>query len=192
MPEAFRAGSLAVVTGAASGIGEALARKAREQGMQLLLSDIDEVKLEKVARALEADFLVCDVSDPSAVEALAARAEDAPSDIGAVFANAGVMKTKPLVKTTPEDWTFMIGVNLIGVANMVRSFTPRLTAQQEASRFVATASVAGLVSAPLTGALVADSPATSAVRFVEYFSISRKMTFIGALSNWVKVVASTA
>jgi len=152
MSDAVRSGALAIITGAASGIGAALADEAKQAGMALLLSDIDEGKLKAKAAALGADYMVCNVAEPGDVERLANRAASIGVPIGAVFANAGVMKTAPLTKTSPEDWAFMISVNLTGMANMVRSFVPLMTEQETASRFIATSSVAGLVSAPLTGA----------------------------------------
>lgn len=163
MSDAIRSGALAVITGAASGIGAALADEAHKSGMSLLLSDIDEAKLKAKAEILGAVHQVCNVADPADVNRLASRAAELGEPIGAIFANAGVMKTAPLIKTSPEDWDFMISVNLTGMANMVRAFVPLMTEQETPSRFVATSSVAGLVSAPMTGAYNATKHAVVSI-----------------------------
>lgn len=151
MSEPLRPGAVAVISGAASGIGAELARALHARGMRLVLTDIAEAPLQAVAQDVSGEAIVCDVSDPAAVDELAGRVRTLDAPLAAVFANAGVMKTGALDEATPEDWAFMMGVNVMGVANMVRSFIPLMKAQSEPSRFVATASVAGLVSAPMSG-----------------------------------------
>ena len=153
MPDYLGPGKLALITGAASGIGERLARTLVGRGMAVLLCDIDGQKLEGLSDELGADFSVCDVRDPDAVSDLAQTVQKNYSEpIGAIFANAGVMKTGRLDETSADDWKFMIDVNVMGVANTIRYLIPILKSQSSASRFVATASVAGLVSAPMSGA----------------------------------------
>ncbi len=152
MPEGVLRSSVCVVTGAASGIGAALARQARQAGFSLLLSDIDTLRLKALAEELEADYCVCDVGSFQDVDALAERATGYSQPIGAVFANAGMMQMGRLVDTPPELWSRLVNVNLLGCANMVRAFVPLLSKQESESHFVATASVAGLVSAPGSGA----------------------------------------
>lgn len=120
--------------------------------MRLVLSDVAAAPLEALAAELDAAFEVCDVGAWRDVDRLARRAADLGAPLGAVFANAGVMKAACLEETSPEDWAFLLHVNVLGVAHMIRSFLPVLRAQASPSRFVATASVAGLVSAPMSGA----------------------------------------
>jgi len=145
-------GTLAIVTGAASGIGAELARALRARGLDLLISDIAAKPLQALATELSCHSFVCDVSDGSAVNQLADRARGNGKPISAVFANAGVMKTARLEDTSERDWEFMVGVNILGVANMMRAFVPLMKDQSTQSRYIATASVAGLVSAPMSGA----------------------------------------
>ena len=145
-------GTLAIVTGAASGIGAELARALHARGLDLLISDIAAEPLQALATELSCHFDVCNVSDGGAVNQLADRARDIGKPISAVFANAGVMKTARLEDTSERDWEFMVGVNILGVANMMRAFVPLMKDQETQSRFIATASVAGLVSAPMSGA----------------------------------------
>lgn len=152
MSEALRPGRIALVTGAAGGIGAALARALHARGMRVVVSDIAAEPLEAVAAELGAPAALCDVGNAAEVDRLARRVADMDAPIGAVFANAGVMKTAALEDTSPADWAFILSVNLLGVANMIRAFVPLMKAEPTPSRFVATASVAGLVSAPLSGA----------------------------------------
>ncbi|WP_084421517.1 SDR family oxidoreductase [Henriciella litoralis] len=163
MVELNPSSSTCVITGAASGIGASLARKASAEGYHLLLTDIDEQGLKAVAAETGADYCLCDVSSPSQVESLADRAANAGRPVGAVFANAGVMQMGQLAETTADVWALIVNVNLIGCANVVRSFVPILTAQKSHSHFVATASVAGLVNAPGSGAYNATKQGVVAI-----------------------------
>lgn len=153
MSNYFSRGKLAIITGAASGIGEQLARSLVARGMSLVICDIDGKRLEELSNELSVDYALCDVRYPHAVSELAQNIQQNFSEpVGAVFANAGVMKTGKIDESTADDWKFMIDVNIMGVANTIRYLVPVLKSQSIASRFIATASVAGLVSAPMSGA----------------------------------------
>ena len=153
MSNYFSRGKLAIITGAASGIGEQLARSLVARGMSLVICDIDGKRLEELSNELSVDYALCDVRYPHAVSELAQNIQRNFSEpVGAVFANAGVMKTGKIDESTADDWKFMIDVNIMGVANTIRYLVPVLKSQSIASRFIATASVAGLVSAPMSGA----------------------------------------
>lgn len=148
------AGKVAVVTGAASGIGLALARAFAAEGMHLVLADVETDTLATVAATFGPDTEVlatgCDVSDPAQVDALRDAAVDRFGTVHVVCNNAGVSIGGPVWDHTPEDWDWVLGVNLFGVVNGIRSFTPLLIAQGE-GHIVNTASMAGLTSPPFMG-----------------------------------------
>lgn len=153
MHDYFSKGKLAVITGAASGIGEQFARTLHSRGMKLMLCDIEGKKLEALSEELNAHSAYCDVGSIKHLNDVAKLImEKIDEEIGAIFANAGVMKTGKIENMSLRDWKFMIDVNIMGVANTISAFIPLLKSQLSPSRFIATASVAGLVSAPMSGA----------------------------------------
>ena len=145
------AGTVAVVTGGASGIGRAMADVFGAAGMKLVIADVDAARAEEAARALkaagaEAVAVPTDVSDPAQVDALAQRALDVFGAVHVVCNNAGVAYGGlPTWESTVDDWQWIVGVNLMGVVHGVRTFTPILIAQGE-GHIVNTASIAGLVT----------------------------------------------
>lgn len=149
------AGKVAVVTGAASGIGLGLARRLAAADMKLVMADIEEDPLRAAAGELEAAGAtvlahVCDVSEGDQVDALA---DAAVGHFGAVHVacnNAGVGGGGPMWELTPHDWEWVLGVNLWGVIHGVRAFVPRMIEAGE-GHVVNTASIAGLTSAPFLG-----------------------------------------
>jgi len=146
---------VAVVTGGASGIGLAVARRAAAEGMRLVLADIDEPGLKVAVDELASGGtsvlgVPTDVSDPGAVEALAAQTVSNFGAVHVVHNNAGVGIGGPMWEVTDTDWKWVLGVNLFGVVNGIRAFVPRFIEQGE-GHVVNTASLAGLVSAPLMG-----------------------------------------
>jgi NAD(P)-dependent dehydrogenase (short-subunit alcohol dehydrogenase family) len=147
-------GKVAVVTGAASGIGLAMARAFAGQGMKVVLADVEEVALEKAVAELpegsEVEAVHCDVSDPAQVDALRDTAVDRFGTVHVVCNNAGVSTGGPIWSHSPADWEWVLGVNLYGVVNGVRSFTPLMVEQGE-GHIVNTASMAGLSSPPFMG-----------------------------------------
>lgn len=150
-------GKTAVITGAASGIGLALAQRAAREGMRLVLADIDEVKLAEAATTLPvaADALVTRRVDVSCEEDIAALADAAFARFGAVHLlcnNAGVGLTRLSWELTSADWEWILGVNLWSVVHAVHYFIPRMLAQADGSHIVNTASVAGLLSTPAMAA----------------------------------------
>lgn len=131
----------AVVTGAASGIGRALAEVLVEGGARVVLADIDLAKVAAVAASLDDAIAVCcDVSDHASVEALAAQAQAALGGIDLIFANAGTILNGPLIKATPEEFDWLMGVNLRGAWSSLTVFARALLAQDEGGRICVTAS----------------------------------------------------
>lgn len=143
--------SVAVITGAASGIGAGLAREAARRGMKLVLADRDDEALEAVARSIgdAAMAVPTDVRDPASVEALAARAFSAHGAVDMLFNNAGVMATGLSWEIPAEKWQQAIDVNIAGIANGLRAFVPRLLAADRPARIVNTASIGGFLPSPL-------------------------------------------
>jgi NAD(P)-dependent dehydrogenase (short-subunit alcohol dehydrogenase family) len=140
-----------VVTGAASGIGRALARRFAAEGMKVVLADVERPALEKAAAELDASggraiAVPTDVSKPEQVDALARRALDAFGAVHVLCNNAGVFTAGPIWEQTLGDWKWVIDVNLWGVIHGIRTFVPILLAQGGEAHIVNTASVAGLVS----------------------------------------------
>jgi len=149
---------VAVITGAASGIGRALAARLAAEGAKLVLSDVEAPALERVVRELEAagaDVLgvPADVSSETDVEALADAAWGRFESVHLVFANAGVMQdVGPVWERPLEDFRWVFGVNLWGPLHCVRSFVPRMLAGGEAGHLVITGSMSGLTVVPGNGA----------------------------------------
>jgi NAD(P)-dependent dehydrogenase (short-subunit alcohol dehydrogenase family) len=147
------AGRSAVVTGAASGIGRALARRCAAEGMAVALADVDEPGLEAARRELAGEgaraiAVRTDVARAENVEALAAAAESAFGPLHLVFNNAGVLVSGRAWTLPLSDWEWVLGVNLFGVVHGVRSFVPRMLAHGQPAHLVNTASVGGLVGGP--------------------------------------------
>jgi NAD(P)-dependent dehydrogenase (short-subunit alcohol dehydrogenase family) len=145
---------VAVVTGAASGIGRAMAEGFADEGMKVVLSDIEEGQLAQVTAELEAAgaqvlSVRADVSKPEQVETLARKSVDAFGGVHVLCNNAGVAVGGPGVGTwesTLDDWNWILGVNLMGVIYGVHTFTPIMLAQEGEGHIVNTASMAGLVT----------------------------------------------
>jgi NAD(P)-dependent dehydrogenase (short-subunit alcohol dehydrogenase family) len=144
---------VAVVTGAASGIGLALAHRFARAGMAVVLADIEAERLAEATREVGAQgartlAVRTDVSKLSDVEALAARAREAFGAVHVLCNNAGVALSGPCWTYTPADWEWLLGVNLWGVIHGVRVFTPMLLAQGGEAHIVNTASLAGVTCPP--------------------------------------------
>jgi len=148
-------GKVAVVTGGASGIGRAVARRLAREGMKLTLVDIELGPLEQAAAELEdagTEVLTqrVDVADAGQMDALAATVLDHFGAVHLVCNNAGVASGGPMWELSTADWEFVLRVNLWGVIHGVRVFTKHLIAQDE-GHIVNTASLAGLISVPGLG-----------------------------------------
>jgi NAD(P)-dependent dehydrogenase (short-subunit alcohol dehydrogenase family) len=145
-------GKVAVVTGAASGIGLAMAQRFAREGMKLTLVDIEAGALDEAAAELAsggADVFAqrVDVSDADSMDGLAQAVLERFGAVHLVCNNAGVATGGPIWDLTTADWEFAMRPNLWGVIHGVRVFTKHLIAQDE-GHIVNTASLAGLVSLP--------------------------------------------
>jgi NAD(P)-dependent dehydrogenase (short-subunit alcohol dehydrogenase family) len=147
---------VAVVTGAASGIGRAMAERFAAEGMRVVLADVDAHALSEAADALKAAgaavlAVPTDVADGASVEALATRTLETFGAVHVVCNNAGVGSPGgPIWERTVADWQWVLGVNLWGVIHGIRVFVPILLRAGE-GHVVNTASMAGLLSSPFLG-----------------------------------------
>ena len=147
-------GKVAVITGAASGLGRAFAEQGAALGMRLVLADIDSDALADTAATLreagaEVVAVPTDVSDAGAVEALARKTLDSYGKAHLLFNNAGVGASGLAWEMSANDWAWVFGVNVMGVAHGVRVFAPIMIGQNEPAHIVNTASVAGFLAPPL-------------------------------------------
>lgn len=175
---------VAVITGAASGLGRAFAQKGAQLGMKLVLADIDGDALSDVVESLAATGadvigLPTDVSDAAQVEALARRALDAYGKVHLLFNNAGVGASGLLWEMSANDWSWVFGVNVMGVAHGVRVFTPIMLRQNEPAHIVNTASVAGLISPPAMGVYNASKHAVVSLTETLYHDLRRVIAPVG-------------
>jgi NAD(P)-dependent dehydrogenase (short-subunit alcohol dehydrogenase family) len=150
-------GRVAVVTGGASGIGLAMAHRFGEEGMRVVLADVEAPALEKAASELAgAGFdvapVVCDVRSFDAVSALADAALARFGAVHVVCNNAGVGSgsSGPMWEHDLRDWDWALGVNVMGVVHGIRAFVPILLRQDDEGHVVNTSSGNGGI-APLVG-----------------------------------------
>lgn len=150
-------GRVAVVTGAASGIGRALANRFVDEKMRVVLADVEAGPLrEAEAELLEshADVLAieADVRELESVEELHQRVIDAYGEVHVLCNNAGVAVTGITWEQSAADWNWALGVNLLGAVNAIRTFLPGMVAHGHEGHVVNTASIGGLVGPPFQGA----------------------------------------
>ncbi len=157
-------GRWVLVTGAASGIGHETALAFARKGADIVAADLDEARLAETVRLVQASgrrclAAGCDVSDPAAVEALAARvaAEAAVPDV--VVNNAGIGFLGPFLDTPLSAWSQVMGVNLMGVVHVSRAFLPEMIVAGGTRRLVNVSSAAGLHAVPNLSAYSASKHA---------------------------------
>lgn len=156
MEHGLVSGNVAVITGAASGIGRGMAERFAAEGIKVVLADVEEkplAKLEAALRAKGATVLAVrtDVSNASAVENLAQQTLDAFGAVHILCNNAGVVCSRPIWEHTLADWEWVLGVNLWGVIHGIRTFVPRMLVQGDKCHIVNTASILGLVGGSRQG-----------------------------------------
>lgn len=147
------AGQVAVVTGGASGIGRGIVDAFAARGLTVVLADVEVGPLEAAVAELDAAGaravgVPIDVRDPGAMTTLAARVLDELGRVDVVCNNAGVVTPRlPTWEQSPEDWRWIIDVNLLGVVNGIRAFVPAMVAAGH-GHVVNTSSIAGLSPIP--------------------------------------------
>lgn len=145
-------GRTAIVTGAASGIGEALSHALAAEGCHLALVDIQEEALERVASALRTEGRrvsthVVDMGDPEAVEATPEAILAAHPEVDLLFNNAGVAMAGTFQEASRRDFEWLMGINFFGVVNMTRAWLPKLQARPDAW-IINVSSIFGIIAPP--------------------------------------------
>lgn len=148
---------VAVITGAASGIGRALAEKCAQDKMKVVISDIDEKGLRRTERKLKREgsdvlSVLTNVSKAKEIEELAKKALEAFGEVHLLFNNAGVAIPKLTWEYELEDWEFVLGINLMGVIYGIRTFIPIMIKQDTECHVVNISSIEGLLSNGVGGA----------------------------------------
>ncbi|MEU6504157.1 SDR family oxidoreductase [Streptomyces californicus] len=149
-------GRVAVVTGAARGVGEALARSLSEAGMRVALLGRERATLREAAEALPGPSLCieCDVTDRAALADAAHGVAAGLGPASVVVANAGIAVSGPFDRTAADLWQRVIDVNLTGSADTARAFLPQLTSTR--GYFLQIASTAAFGAAPMMSAYCAS------------------------------------
>jgi NAD(P)-dependent dehydrogenase (short-subunit alcohol dehydrogenase family) len=170
-------GRTAVITGAASGFGLELARLAVDEGLNVVLVDVQEdalatahADIDERARMQGASTMArrVDVSDANAMDGLGEAVKKSFGAPNLVFNNAGVGSGGLVWENTTADWQWVLGVNVMGVVHGIRVFTPMMLAACKAdadfeAHIVNTASMAGLVNAPTMGVYNASKHAVVSI-----------------------------
>jgi short-subunit dehydrogenase len=185
---------VAVITGAAEGIGRAITARAAQNGMRLVLADINAEKLAQFSDELTASGVLVhaetvDVSKAAQVQRLADAAFERFGNVHLLVNNAGVGLAKPVWETTERDWEWVTGVNLYGVTNALRSFLPRMMEAGEPGHVVNVASIAGLISSSGLAAYNATKFAVVTISEGLYHDLALRGARIGVsvlCPAWVK------
>ena len=180
----------AVLTGAGSGFGLACARLGAQLGMNLVLVDVQQDALDAAAAELQAAGATVlarrvDVSDAVAMQALGEEVQERFGAPHMVFNNAGVGAGGLIWETSPQDWQWVLGVNLMGVVHGVHTFTPMMLQAAAADphwqgHIVNTASMAGLLSPPNMGVYNVSKHAVVALTETLYQDLQLVSTQISA------------
>ncbi|MFF4311348.1 SDR family oxidoreductase [Streptomyces sp. 900105755] len=155
-------GQVAVVTGAARGVGELLARKLSARGATVALVGLEEEALKEVSGRLHGDsaYWYADVTDHEAMSRVAREVKERFGKTDIVVANAGVANGGPFAESDPEAWRRVIEVNLIGSAVTARAFLPVLT--ESRGYLLQIASLAAITPAPMMTAYCASKAGVEA------------------------------
>jgi short-subunit dehydrogenase len=162
------AGKVAVITGAASGIGRGLAEHCASLDMKLVLADRDEAQLSVLGDELQARGVPClciptDVAEAAAVERLAQSSFQQFGRVDLLFNNAGVLLSGYSWERSPEDWQWLLNINVMGVIHGIHSFVPRMLEQGGEAHIINTASIAAFLAAPLMGPYTVSKKAVLAL-----------------------------
>ncbi|GGQ61026.1 MULTISPECIES: SDR family oxidoreductase [Streptomyces] len=155
-------GRVAVVTGAARGVGELLARKLSARGAKVALIGLEPDELKRVCERLhgDSDHWYADVTDHEAMTRVAAQVKERFGKVDIVVANAGVANGGPFADSDPQAWRRVIEVNLIGSAVTARAFLPLL--RESRGYLLQIASLAAITPAPMMTAYCASKSGVEA------------------------------
>ena len=170
---------VAVITGDDSGIGHSLALRCVQEGMKVVLADIEEAALRRTAAELQATgaqvlTVVTDVSEISDVTALAQQTLATFGAVHLLCNNAGVGAGTTIWESTLADWEWVLGVNLWGVIHGVRVFVPIMLAQDTECHIVNTASIAGLIAHPGAGIYKVTKHAIVSLSETLYYELAER------------------
>jgi NAD(P)-dependent dehydrogenase (short-subunit alcohol dehydrogenase family) len=174
---------VAVITGAASGIGRAIAERCVGFGMKVVLADVHEADLAKTATDLKATggtvlAVRTDVSKRGDVELLARRTIDTFGQVHLLFNNAGVTADGAPWEASWNDWEWAIGVNLWSVIHGIKVFTPLMLAQNTECHIVNTSSTAGLIVGSMAAPYSVTKHAVVALSENLYLTLQQRNSLI--------------
>lgn len=148
-------GKTALITGAAAGIGLGMTKAFLDAGMNVVMCDVQEAKLASAIAGLEAGArahsIVLDVSDRAAMNAAAAEVDGRFGPLHILCNNAGLNGQTSIDEVGPEEWDWLVSINLNGVMNGLFAFLPGMKAHGEGGHVVNTSSIAGLLPMPVPG-----------------------------------------
>ena len=144
-----------LVTGAASGIGRATARRFAERGAKLIVCDVNQASLDEIAGELKAKNALVfaektDVSDRAQMQALADKVHQEIPALDVLVNNAGVGLSGGVLNTSLEDWDWVVKINLFGAIHGCHFFVPKMVQRAQGGAVINVASVLGLHGSPAT------------------------------------------
>ncbi len=184
---------VAVVTGAASGMGFAFARRFAQEGMRVVLADVESEALDSAVSTLRQEELevigvLGNVAQLEDVQELAEKTLESFGRVDVLCNNAGVagdldfigQRNQPLWEQTPELWDWTFGVNVRGVLNGIRTFLPIMIDQDDPGHVVNTASMAGLLGGQTAGIYGATKHGVVRITEALYFQLLERESKIHA------------
>lgn len=187
MGDAELAGKVAIVTGAASGIGRAVATELAAQGARLVLADLNGADGEAVAAELaSATFVRCDIADRAACYALVAHTVERHGRLDILINNAGLQKVARVEEFADDDWDRMLAIMLTGPFTLIKAALPHMYGGGW-GRIVNIASVLGLRGAPYKPAYVAAKHGiVGLTKSVALEAAGRGVTCNAVCPSWVR------
>lgn len=175
---------VAVITGAASGIGLGLVNACAARKIRFVAADISLSKLQSLSQDLEQrnidhQIMVCDVSDPSQVKAMADLAYSHYGRVNLLFNNAGIMINGLSWECSIADWQKTMNINFMGTVYGIHEFVPRMLAQASPAHIVNTSSLAGLLSSPMMGLYSASKHALVSLSETLFYDLQSQGADIG-------------
>jgi NAD(P)-dependent dehydrogenase (short-subunit alcohol dehydrogenase family) len=189
-------GRTAVVTGAAAGIGRALAERCAAEGMNVVLADVEGDALREATKAVEeqgvrAIGVRTDVAQADALRELARRTVDEFGEVHLLCNNAGVFASGGTLWETPlSDFEWQFGVNIMGIVHGVQAFVPIMLEQGGDAHIVNTASMAGVTSSPLSSGYFASKHAAISLSETLYHELEQRGSGIGVSVLCPELVAT--